>query len=214
MKKRRAYILLLLAVLLLSAVFVPYPAQADTAALEWTSVDKPGTSGNIVVTPSEVSEIAIGNDSVLYAIDSENSEVYRSLNAGRSWEDITRWLVDAGAELPAGKIAVAPDKPDIVAAVTNDGSEVYLSTDGGATWTDARVPSLAGTIQAITISREYTEAGESFREIAIGTAVWGGFGVGASLWAGREADKVAAETREGVDELVAQALASARLGSD
>jgi photosystem II stability/assembly factor-like uncharacterized protein len=180
MKRRHAYILL--AVLLLSAVFVPYPAQADTAALEWTSVDKPGTSGNIVVTPSEVSEIAIGNDSVLYAIDSENSEVYRSLNAGRSWEDITRWLVDAGAELPAGKIAVAPDKPDIVAAVTNDGSEVYLSTDGGATWTDARVPSLAGTIQAITISREYTETGESFREIAIGTAVWGDNATTGQIW--------------------------------
>ena len=180
MKRRRAYILL--AVLLLSAVFVPYPAQADTAALEWTSVDKPGTSGNIVVTPSEVSEIAIGDDGVLYAIDSENSRAYRYLNAGLSWEDITRWLVDAGAELPASKIAVAPDKPDIVAAVTNNGSEVYLSTDGGVTWTDARVPSLAGTIQAITISNEYTETGDSFREIAIGTAVWDDNATTGQIW--------------------------------
>lgn len=182
MKRRRAYILLLLAVLLLSAVFVPYSAQADTAALEWTSVDKPGTSGNIVVTPSEVSEIAVGSNGTLYAIDSENSKVYRSLNAGGSWEDITRWLVDAGAELPASKIAVAPDNPDIIAVVTNDGSQVYLSTDSGATWTDGRAPSLNGTIQAITISNEYTETGNSFREIAIGTAVWGDNTTTGQIW--------------------------------
>jgi hypothetical protein len=180
MKTRRAYGLL--ALLLLSAMLVSYPAQADTAALEWTSVDKPGTSGNIVVTPSEVSEIAIGDNGVLYAIDSENSRAYRYLNAGLSWGNITSYLLDAGAELPASKIVVAPDKADIVAVVTNNGSEVYLSTDGGVTWTDAHVPSLAGTIQAITISNEYTETGDSFREIAIGTAVWGDNTTTGQIW--------------------------------
>ena len=66
----------LLAVLLLCAVLVPFPVQADTA-LEWAVVDKPGDESNTVVTPSEVSEIAIGNSGVFYAIDSENSRIYR-----------------------------------------------------------------------------------------------------------------------------------------
>jgi hypothetical protein len=180
MKRRHAYGLL--AVLLLCVALLPSPAQADTTALEWTSVDKPGTSGNVVVSPSEVNEIAIGDDGVLYAVDVAYSKVYRSLDGGVSWEEITRWLVDAGAELPASKIAVAPGKPGIVAVVTSDGTAVYLSTDGGATWTDTPVPSLTGTIQAITISNEYTESGDSFREIAIATAVWGDNDTTGQIW--------------------------------
>ena len=172
----------LLAVLLLFASLASYPARAEPAALEWAEVDKPGMKDNVVVTPSEVSEIAIGDDGVLYASDSENSRAYRSLDAGASWEDITRWLVDAGAELPTSKIAVAPDEPGIVAAVTSDGSKVYLSTDSGATWTDASIPSIVGTIQTITISNQYTEAGKSFREIAIGTAVWGDNVTSGQVW--------------------------------
>ena len=159
--------------LLLFVLFAPLPTQAAPEPLEWASLDKLGLEGNIVVTPSEVSEIAIGDDGVLYAVDSENSKAYRSLNAGVNWEDVSSYLLDAGAELPASKIAVASDKPGTVAVVTNDGAEVYLSTDGGMSWYDTNVPSLAGAIQAITISGQYTEGGESFREIAIGTAVWG-----------------------------------------
>ena len=99
MKMKHAYGLLV--VLLLSAALAPSLAQAEPVALEWTEVDKPGMTGNIVVSPSEVSEIAIGRSGVLYAIDSENSKVYRSLDAGVTWEDITSSLFDAGAELPA-----------------------------------------------------------------------------------------------------------------
>jgi len=171
----------LLAVLLLSAALVPCTVQAETA-LEWIEVDKPGLEGNIVVTPSEVSEIVIGRDNVLYALDSENSKVYRSLNAGVSWEDITFYLLDAGAELPASKIAVAPDKPGTVAVVTNNGTGVYASTDGGMDWTDTNIPSFVGSIQTITISDQYTEGGESFREIAIGTADWGNDFTSGQVW--------------------------------
>ena len=171
----------LLAVLLLSAALVPCTVQAETA-LEWIEVDKPGLEGNVVVSPSEVSEIAIGSNGVLYALDSENSKVYRSLDAGVSWEDITTHLVDAGAKLPASKIAVAPDKPGTVAVVTNNGTGVYASTDGGISWSDTNIPSLVGSIQTITISDQCTEGGESFREIAIGTADWGDDFTTGQLW--------------------------------
>jgi len=173
----------LLAVLLLSAWLMPFPAQAGPTALEWEALDKPGVTGNIVVSPSEVSDIAVGSSGVLYAIDSENSKVYRSLDAGVTWEDITSYLIDAGAVLPASKIAVAPDKPGIVAVVTNAGTKVYLSTDGGIDWTDTgSILSLVGTIQAIAISSEYTQGSKSFWEIAIGTAKWGDDHTSGQVW--------------------------------
>jgi hypothetical protein len=177
----------LLTLLLLSAWLFPSPAQADSRALEWVKIDKPGDNGNLVVTPSEVSEIAIGRDNVLYTIDSQNSKVYRSLDAGVTWEDITSYLVYAGAELPASKIAVASDKSGIVAVVTNAGTKVYLSTDGGTKWTDTSVPSLVvgtiqTTIQAIAISDEYAQGDYELREIAIGTAAWGDDLTTGQLW--------------------------------
>ncbi len=175
----------LLMVLLLSAWLIPSPAQAESAALEWAKIDKPGDTGNLVVSPSEVSEIAVGRNDVLYAIDSQNSKVYRSLNAGVTWIDITSYLVVAGVELPASNIAVAPDDSGIVAVVTNSGSKVYLSTDSGAEWADTGVPTLVGTIQAIAISEEYTIGKKSYREIAIGTAVWGDNTTTGQVWVRR-----------------------------
>jgi photosystem II stability/assembly factor-like uncharacterized protein len=174
----------LLAVLLLSAWLMPFPAQAGPTALEWEALDKPGVTGNLVVTPSEVSEIAIGSDGVFYVADSENSNFYRSLDGGVTWEDITSHLVNDGVELgPASKIAVAPDKPGIVAVVNNDGTKVYLSTDGGIDWTDTgSILSLVGTIQAIAISSEYTQGSKSFWEIAIGTAKWGDDHTSGQVW--------------------------------
>jgi photosystem II stability/assembly factor-like uncharacterized protein len=173
----------LLAVLLLSVALVPSLVQARPAALKWTSVDKPGITGETVVSPSEVNEIAIGRSGVLYAIDSENSKIYRSLDGGVTWEDVTDKLESEGAGLPASKIAVAPDKSGILAVVTDGSSGVYLSTDGGMNWTDTGVPSLDGTkIQAIAISKEYTQDSKEFREIAIGTADWGDNTTSGQVW--------------------------------
>jgi hypothetical protein len=167
---------------LLSIVFVSEPLRADAAALEWDEVETPATVNNIVVSPSEVSNIGVGRNSVLYAIDSENSGVYRSLDAGLSWEDISFALSKAGAELPASKIAVAPDNEGIVAVVTDGASAAYVSLDGGMSWDDTNVPALTGNIQTLAISPKYTEGGKPCREIAIGTAEWGDESTTGQLW--------------------------------
>jgi hypothetical protein len=171
----------LLMLLLLCTTLVPLPAQADSA-LKWEDIDKPGTNYNVVVSPSEVSEIAIGSSGVLYAVDSANSALYRSLDGGVTWEDITDKLASEGAGLPYSKIAIAPDKPGIVAVVTDGDTAVYLSTDGGINCVDVAVPALAGKIQAIAISEEYTEDGKKLREIAIGTAEWGDNTTSGQVW--------------------------------
>lgn len=154
------------------AVSVPVQAQSS-AVLRWAEAGEPGTGGNLIATPSEVSEIAAGPGNVFYALDSANARVYRSLDAGGSWEEITTYLAAAGAVLPATEIAVAPDQEGIVAAVTDAGTKVYLSTNGGIIWFDLSAPGVTGTIQRIAVSRQYTDSGNSLREIAIGTAELG-----------------------------------------
>lgn len=161
-----------LAALLLCAVLLPSSVQAKEPALEWTSIKIPGEDDCTVVSPSEVSDIAVGSGGTLYAIDSTFSGVYRSSDAGISWEEIGNTLADAGAGLPASRIVVAPGETDTIAVVTDDGTGVYLSTDGGEEWDDTSVPVLDGAIQAIAISPRYTLDGKAFREIAIGTATW------------------------------------------
>ncbi|MFC1988975.1 hypothetical protein ACFLVW_00140 [Chloroflexota bacterium] len=180
MKRKHACGLLAISVLL--ALLMPLSTQAEPDALEWTEIDKPGLRGNIVVSPSEVSEIAVGRRGTIYAIDSENSKVYQSLNAGGTWQDITSRLVEAGAGFPVSKIAIAPDTTSTVAVVSDNGTEVYLSTDGGNKWKATIIPSLAGTIQAITISKQYTEADKSLRDIVIGTAAWGNNTTTGQVW--------------------------------
>ncbi len=177
-----SYACSLLAALLLAVALLPLPAQAESFPLRWASVDKPGMTGENILSPSEVSEIAIGSNGIIYAIDSENDKVHRSLDGGVNWKDITDDLESSGAGLPASKIAVAPDEPGILAVVTDSSTAVYLSTDGGTDWADTNVPGLEGTIQAIAISREYTQDSKSSREIAIGTADWGDNATSGQVW--------------------------------
>ncbi|MFH0941925.1 MAG: hypothetical protein V1823_02740 [Chloroflexota bacterium] len=180
MKIKRVFVLSLL--LGLCWLLTPWPAGAYPRVLEWYEINRPGEGGNIVVSPSEVSEIAVGQGGTVYALDRVNSKVYRSVNDGASWEDITERLVNAGATLPASKVAIAPDTKSVVAVVANAASAVYLSTDGGDTWRNTGLAGQTGTIQAINISRQYTSAGESIREIAIGTAAWGDNNTSGQVW--------------------------------
>jgi hypothetical protein len=187
MKKRQIFSFLALAAVLL--LLTPVPARADTGILEWKEIDKPGASGYIVVSPSEVNSIAVGRNGIIYAVDSsesatKTSRVYFSDSAGASWDDITPKLLKAGAGLPASQIAVAPDSQSVVAVVTDNGTNVYVSVDAGDTWLDTRVPDLAGTtIQTIVISRQYLRAGLSLRDMAIGTADWGNAAATGKIWA-------------------------------
>jgi hypothetical protein len=59
------------------------------------------------------------------------------------------------------------------------------STDSGVEWADTGVPTLVDTIQAIAISKEYTIGEKSYREIAIGTAVWGDSATTGQVWVRR-----------------------------
>ena len=143
------------------------PVSANPDRLKWSVVDTPSEEGKVVVSPSEINAFAISLNDTFYAIDIPNGTVYKSTDAGVTWEDdITDALVRDGASLPAWDIAVAPDNSNLVAVVTDNRTAVYLSDDGGDNWQDSGVPDLGGMlISDIAISPEYVDT----HDVAIGT---------------------------------------------
>jgi hypothetical protein len=163
----------------------PLPAHAGT--MKWSTVDTPNTMGNVILSPSEINAFAIGNDGrTFYATDIPNSTVYKSINSGTAWDDLSNNLASAGAALPAWNIAVAPDNPNFVAAVTSNvglPGKVFVSTDGGGSWQDTNCPA-TNNLSAITISPNYggysvavgtrngAGGGDVYVFIAVGTGSW------------------------------------------
>jgi hypothetical protein len=141
--------------------------SANPDRLKWSVVDTPSEEGKVVVSPSEINVFVINQNETFYALDIPNGTVYKSTDAGVTWEDdITDALIRDGANLPAWDIAVAPDDSNLVAVVTDNRTAVYLSNDGGDSWVDSGVPDLGGTlISDIAISPEYDDT----YDVAIGT---------------------------------------------
>jgi photosystem II stability/assembly factor-like uncharacterized protein len=154
-------------------------AKTQYRGLQWTEIEKPGQDGNVVVNPSDISDIAIGSN-VFYAIDVNQASIYRSLSGGLRWEDISSHLSAAGATLPATKIAIAPDTAAIVVAATDGGTSLYLSIDGGVTWWNTRIVAI-GSIQSIAISNTYGDRNEQ-RDILVGTAIFGDGLTSGQVW--------------------------------
>jgi hypothetical protein len=175
-------------ILIICFVIPATPPSAHAGTIQWSVVDTPSSLGNVIASPSEINAIAIGNDSrTFYAVDVCNSKIYKSLNGGITWDDLSIHLTNAGAGLPAWSVAMAPDNPNFVAVVTSAGGSprgVFVSTDGGANWQDTNCPVISN-IGAIAISPNY-----GGYDIAIGTRTGAGGGdayvfraVGTGSWA-------------------------------
>jgi len=146
------------------------PISANPDRLKWSVVDTPSEEGNVVVSPSEINAFVAGQNETFYAIDISNKKIYKSVDAGVTWENITDALNETDAELPAWDIAVAPDNPDLVAVVTDNRQKVYLYDKSESAWVDCKIseeadwdPSLL--ISDIAISPEY----DGTYDMAIGT---------------------------------------------
>jgi hypothetical protein len=166
---------LALALMVIICFIIPArPPSVHAGTMKWSVVDTPSNLGNVIVSPSEINAITIGSDGrTFYAIDIPNSKVYKSLNGGITWDDMSSHLTNAGAALPAWNIAMAPDNPNFVAAVTSNGGlpgKVFVSTDGGGKWQNTNCPA-TGSISAIAISPNY-----GGYDIAIGTRTGAGNG--------------------------------------
>ncbi len=178
--------LILIASLL--AIFLPSAVEAEAyQVLEWSEVEKPGKTGNLVIPSSDISQIAVSTGNTVYALSRSNNKVYRSTNGGSTWTDITAGLASSAGTLPDGlsQVAVAPDKPAIVAFVADLGHSVYLSIDGGDNWYDTALPAINGEIRCMDISSGYIGYGSEDLawSIAVGTAEWGNTSTMGQVWA-------------------------------
>jgi photosystem II stability/assembly factor-like uncharacterized protein len=129
-----------LVIVLLSTLFVAAAPASAANPLTWNTEVIPGTTGYVLLNPSDVTDIAIGEDGdVIYAVGGD-TYVYRSTDMGVTWSQIA---TDAGTKVDysvnADLVAVAADDSDVVIiADCIDGSTydgyVMVTTDGGAEW--------------------------------------------------------------------------------
>ena len=74
------------------------PVSANPDRLKWSVVDTPSEEGKVVVSPSEINTFVASQNETFYAIDIPNGTVYKSTDAGVTWEDdITDALIRDGA---------------------------------------------------------------------------------------------------------------------
>ncbi len=145
-------------------------AQAEPGAGQWTVMPTPSTEGNVIATPSEVTDFVItSNGRTMYAIDQAYRRFLQSTDGGFTWHDLTQNLSKAGAAMPPTHLAVAPDDPMVV-AVVDKGTRVYLTTDGGVSFTKTgNLPYVPpDIIQGIAISSAYRP---NVRDIVVAAAV-------------------------------------------
>jgi hypothetical protein len=161
-------------VVLTVAVFPATPPEVNAGTVRWSVVDTPGNLGNVIVSPSEINDLAIAIDGrTFYAVDIPDNKVYKSMDGAMTWDDLSTHLSGSGAAMPAWNIAIAPDNPNFVAVVTSDANlprNVFISSDGGGSWQNANSPSIEN-ISAIAISPNY-----GGYDIAIGTRIGAGNG--------------------------------------
>ena len=172
----------------LAAILLPAgQVLAQFEALTWSPIRTPSEEDFMVVNPSEVSALVLGSETVWYAADIPNSELYRTDDGGLTWQnDILDNLLDAtpAPTLPVWGLAVAPDDPEFIVAVTDSRQEVYLSDDGGDTWAALNIAATSGwdpllQIADVAVSPSYD--GGDTRDIAVATRMPDGF-IDGDVW--------------------------------
>jgi len=146
-------------------ILIPSPGQAGR--MLWSVVDTPSALFSAMVSPSEISNMAMSTDGrTFYAADTPNSKLYRSDDAGVSWTEISNFLVSSGATLPVWNISLSPGNPQFIAAVTSAGGlprSIFVSQDGGQSWSDTNF-AVAANVGALAVSPGY-----GYFDIAAGT---------------------------------------------
>ena len=130
--------------LLASLLALAAPVAAAPGNMQFTSQPLPSVTSLVILTPSDITDIAVANDGVtVYVADSETGSMYRSSDGGQSFTRLDSYNNISGVAAPTA-VAVAPDDPQVVAV--SDGSFVYTSTNSGTTWSNL------GTLPAASAS--------------------------------------------------------------
>ena len=120
------------------------------SAMEWRLVG-PYRGGRVTTVAG------VANNPQLYYMGATGGGVWKTENAGLTWENISDESFNVGT---IGAIAVAESDPNVIyvgtgeksirGVTTSQGDGIYKSTDAGATWTHIGLPN-AGQIARIKI---------------------------------------------------------------
>lgn len=145
--------------------------KSTNGGVNWQST---GTSFPSAAT---ISRIAINpqTDTTLYLW--ANSQVYRSTDAGQSWQTLP--IPNAVNGFTASAFALAPSQPNVIYA---GGSSIFRSSDGGNTWTAGAGNTFAAAPTAMAVDptnastvwvadnvvnvRKSTDGGNTFQTVA------------------------------------------------
>jgi len=196
--KRRVPLLVAL-ITIIAVIQIPFTASiecdaASNKTLSWSIVDTPRDRNidpsGLIAKGSEINALALGSDGqTIYCVATDDNDtalgrnLFKSIDAGTVFLDITNPLRLAGAVMPVWNIALAPDDPNFVMVITDNSTtsspqgprRIFYSTDGGNSWQEASIP-VAGTdnlsineyISCVAVSRTYGINSE-FRDVAVGT---------------------------------------------
>jgi photosystem II stability/assembly factor-like uncharacterized protein len=151
-------------VLVVGMLFGAAPASAGE--LDWSTFSPfPSTTGYVLANSTDVKDIAVSEDGVMYALTGADNFVYKSTNGGRSWTQLSK---NFGAN--PEYVSVALDDSDMVAvSLTTDA--VWISTNGGSTWGDLNAGTAGiATIRDLSVSA--TDSGHNFVGVAADDTIW------------------------------------------
>jgi photosystem II stability/assembly factor-like uncharacterized protein len=114
----------LAASLLLSAA----PVSAGT--LDWGTETIPSDTGYVLANGTDIVDLAVSEDGVMYAVTGTDNVCYKSTNGGVTWSRLSKEFGSGTTEF----VSVSLDDSDVVAV--SMAQTVWLSTNGGSTWGD------------------------------------------------------------------------------
>jgi hypothetical protein len=117
-------VLVLAASLLLSAA----PVSAGT--LDWGTETIPSDTGYVLANGTDIVDLAVSEDGVMYAVTGTDNVCYKSTNGGVTWSRLSKEFGSGTTEF----VSVSLDDSDVVAV--SMGTTIWLSTNGGSTWGD------------------------------------------------------------------------------
>lgn len=135
-----------------------------------TSAPLPGRfATSVVVHPTDPATAYVAYSGFNDATPGAPGHVFKTVNAGATWTDVSGSLPDA----PVNAVALRPDQPDEVYAGTDVG--VFISLDGGDTWAKMSVglPNAGVSTLAVNATTNLLAAGTYGRSVWVTDLVAG-----------------------------------------
>jgi photosystem II stability/assembly factor-like uncharacterized protein len=104
-----------------------------------------GSSWSIVATQTYNCDITFSNVDYNFVMSGGSSRLYRSINNGQTWSNISSGLSGSGIKW------IVPDALNSSVAYTGSSEGFFYSSDGGLSWT----PRISGLVVGKALSMEY-----------------------------------------------------------